>query len=79
MPYGKGVDAFREALRGYVLRTSGRGAIDHSTLLAQDQLTMLTDMNGRPRFKAKMPDGTPVQNPDGSFPYMPGYDGPSRV
>ena len=78
MPNGKEVDAFLKSLNRNVASTSlssgifGSGA--HTVLLAgsENLVQALSRMSPRPLA------GDPIQNGDGSFPYLPGYDGPIR-
>lgn len=79
MAAAKHIDEFRERLKNYVLRTSGQGTHTQLGILGLGTAEAMAEIHSQPKVRARMPDGTPLQNPDGSFPHMPGYDGPAQV
>lgn len=70
--HGKEIDMHRQAIRGYVERISGQGSQPMASAgEVASQAAFISLLNQKPFPTPKF------QQADGSFPYMPGYDGPA--
>lgn len=78
MPHGPSANLLRERLRAYINRMNGEFPDSPATMpdvLSVDELPRYLSNS---RAILYNDDGTPwtPQNVDGSFPFLPGYDGP---
>ena len=78
---GAELEGHRDALIRFASRSTSTVDLTPGLMSDHDKQAFMAHIATRQPFPLDqlLGQANPLQNPDGSFPYMAGYDGPSQV